>query len=78
MADIQVRRLPVMTRDKRLVGIISLGNIAVMQGLGVAGAGVGGISEPGGDHSRPVAREPERTRSTQLGGSFGLNLRLRT
>ncbi|MFL5201572.1 MAG: CBS domain-containing protein, partial [Microvirga sp.] len=25
MADIQVRRLPVLTRDKRLVGIISLG-----------------------------------------------------
>ncbi len=29
MADIQVRRLPVVNRDKRLVGIISLGDIAV-------------------------------------------------
>jgi CBS domain-containing protein len=28
MADIQVRRLPVMNREKRLVGIVSLGNIA--------------------------------------------------
>lgn len=28
MADIQVRRLPVLNRDKRLVGIVSLGNIA--------------------------------------------------
>ncbi len=28
MADIQVRRLPVMNRDKRLVGVVSLGNIA--------------------------------------------------
>ncbi|WP_039917840.1 CBS domain-containing protein [Cellvibrio mixtus] len=28
MADIQIRRLPVLNRDKRLVGIVSLGNIA--------------------------------------------------
>src|SRR5439155_7824814 len=28
MADIQVRRLAVMTRDKRLVGIVSLGDLA--------------------------------------------------
>ena len=34
MADIQVRRLPVLTRDKRLVGIISLGDMAVTEGAG--------------------------------------------
>lgn len=28
MADIQMRRLPVVNRDKRLVGVVSLGNIA--------------------------------------------------
>nr|WP_298146049.1 CBS domain-containing protein [uncultured Pseudomonas sp.] len=28
MADNQVRRLPVMNHDKRLVGVVSLGNIA--------------------------------------------------
>src|SRR5947199_10740830 len=28
MADLQVRRLPVLNRDKRLVGILSLGDIA--------------------------------------------------
>ncbi|PAU63076.1 inosine-5-monophosphate dehydrogenase [Pseudomonas sp. PIC25] len=28
MADIQVRRLPVMNREKRLVGVVSLGNIS--------------------------------------------------
>ncbi|MFL5157349.1 MAG: CBS domain-containing protein, partial [Microvirga sp.] len=28
MADIQVRRLPVLTRDKRLAGIVSLGDMA--------------------------------------------------
>ncbi|MDG9925647.1 MULTISPECIES: CBS domain-containing protein [unclassified Pseudomonas] len=28
MADIQKRRLPVLTREKRLIGVVSLGNIA--------------------------------------------------
>jgi CBS domain-containing protein len=28
MADLQVRRLPVLSREKRLVGVVSLGNIA--------------------------------------------------
>ena len=28
MADLQVRRLPVLNREKRLVGVVSLGNIA--------------------------------------------------
>ncbi|HLT03523.1 MAG TPA: CBS domain-containing protein [Pseudomonas sp.] len=31
MADIQLRRLPVLSRDKRLVGVVSLGNIASIQ-----------------------------------------------
>ncbi|PTU73684.1 CBS domain-containing protein [Pseudomonas mangrovi] len=30
MADIQVRRLPVLDREKRLVGVVSLGNIAAL------------------------------------------------
>ena len=30
MADIQVRRLPVLDREKRLVGVVSLGNIAAI------------------------------------------------
>ena len=29
MGDIQVRRLPVVNRDKRLVGIVSLGDLAI-------------------------------------------------
>jgi CBS domain-containing protein len=52
MAANQVRRLPVVNRDKRLVGIISLGDVAVMQGPDAAGAAIGGISQPGGAHSQ--------------------------
>ena len=52
MADSQVRRLPVLTRDKRLVGIISLGDMAVTDGSERAGEAVAGISQPGGQHSQ--------------------------
>src|SRR3954470_17817873 len=52
MADIQVRRLPVLNRDKRLVGIVSLGDLAVTDKAGNVGAAVAGISQPGGQHSQ--------------------------
>ncbi|MDF2973951.1 MAG: inosine-5-monophosphate dehydrogenase [Microvirga sp.] len=52
MADIQVRRLPVLTRDKRLVGIISLGDMAVSDGSARVTEAVAGISQPGGQHSQ--------------------------
>jgi CBS domain-containing protein len=52
MADIKVRRLPVLNRGKRLVGILSLGDIALTEGAGHAAGALCGISEPGGDHSQ--------------------------
>ncbi len=52
MSEQQVRRLPVLNRDKRLVGIISLGDVAVMESPDAAAAAISGISEPGGDHSQ--------------------------
>jgi CBS domain-containing protein len=52
MGDIQVRRLPVMSRDKRLVGIISLGDAAVQASAGRTGEALSGISRPGGEHSQ--------------------------
>jgi len=45
MGDVQLRRLPVVDRDKRLVGILSLGDVA-MKGDGAAGKALGGISRP--------------------------------
>jgi len=52
MADIQVRRLPVLSRDKRLVGILSLGDIAIGPDSDDAGEALRGISQPGGEHTQ--------------------------
>jgi CBS-domain-containing membrane protein len=52
MSDIKVRRLPVLDHDKRLVGIVSLGDIALTDGGGSAGDALHDISEPGGEHSQ--------------------------
>lgn len=52
MADIQVRRLPVMNHDKRLVGILSLGDIAISPDGKGAGEALSGISRPGGEHTQ--------------------------
>ena len=52
MADIKVRRLPVLNRNKRLVGIISLGDIAMTDSPDCAGEAMCAISEPGGMHSQ--------------------------
>jgi CBS domain-containing protein len=52
MADIQVRRLPVLNRDKRLVGILSLGDIAISSDGKHAGDALLGISHPSGEHTQ--------------------------
>ena len=51
MGDIQVRRLPVLDRNKRLVGILSLGDIALKRREQAAEA-LSGISRPGGEHTQ--------------------------
>jgi CBS domain-containing protein len=52
MSDIQVRRLPVVNREKRLVGIISIGDVAMTTGAAEVGQAVTGISEAGGQHTQ--------------------------
>jgi len=50
MAEMQVRRLPVVDREKRLVGVISLADIALKHDTEVAGAALEGVcarTEPG-------------------------------
>ncbi len=52
MGDLQVRRLPVLNRDKRLVGIVSIGDLARNGEIMEAGQALSGISQPGGEHSQ--------------------------
>jgi CBS domain-containing protein len=49
MGDEQVRRLPVVSRDKRLVGIVSLGDVAQRE-TRAASKAVKGATRPGGSH----------------------------
>ena len=52
MGKIQVRRLPVLNRDKRLVGIVALSDVASCEDPKKTGKAVAGISTPGGLHSQ--------------------------
>jgi CBS domain-containing protein len=57
MGEQRLRRLPVLSRSKRLVGILSLGDLAVEQGSqDEAAEALGGISRPGGEHSQSSQR----------------------
>jgi CBS domain-containing protein len=52
MGDIQVRRLPVVNRQKRLVGILSLGDVAYETDAAGTDQTLGRISQPGGQHTQ--------------------------
>jgi CBS domain-containing protein len=52
MAEQKLQRLPVMNRDKHLVGIVSLGDIAIQGDSNVVDTAVSGMKEPGGPHTQ--------------------------
>ena len=60
MGDVKVRRLPVVNRDKRLVGILSLGDLAKGENAAAAGQTVADISAPGGAHSEKSGQEARK------------------
>lgn len=48
----QIRRLPVLNRAKRMVGIVSLGDLAVNGGTSIGGEALKEVSEPTHSHVR--------------------------
>ena len=52
MAEMKIRRMPVVNRDKRLVGIIALADLVTSAKSGYATAALSGISQAGGAHSQ--------------------------
>ena len=52
MGEVKVRRLPVVNRDKRLVGIISIGDLARKEEQTLTGSTLARISKTGGNHSQ--------------------------
>ena len=54
MGEIKVRRLPVLNRNKRLVGIVSLGDLARKEEPAVTVRAVNEISKPKGRHSQAL------------------------
>jgi CBS domain-containing protein len=54
MGEQKVRRLPVLSREKRLVGIVSIGDVSRSAKPNTAGKTVAAISQPGGEHSQSL------------------------
>ena len=53
MGEQQVRRLPVVNRNKRLVGILSLADVAQQEADGrKVGNALRGVVKPGGEHTQ--------------------------
>jgi len=51
MADLQLRRLPVVSHDRQVVGIVSIGDLARDERPRKVGEALQGISRPGGPHN---------------------------
>jgi CBS domain-containing protein len=64
MAEQRVRRLPVMNRQKRLVGVVSLGDIAQGRQSLLAARALSGIARQGGQHTGDLSSS-RRSQVTQ-------------
>ena len=53
MGEQQIRRLPVLSREKRLVGIVSIGDLAHAK-ASKAGKAMAEITKPGGAHTQTL------------------------
>ncbi len=62
MEEVQVRRMPVVDRDKHLVGMVSLGDVATKASRSEAADALAGISEPA---------EPDRSGTSAASGAAG-------
>ncbi|RJF95949.1 CBS domain-containing protein [Noviherbaspirillum saxi] len=56
MGDLQIRRLPVVNKDKRLVGIVSLGDVSNNADIAPTAEALSAISEPASQHISGVQR----------------------
>jgi len=56
MGENQVRRLPIMNREKRLVGIVTLADAALEHDPVVVGEALLRVVEPGGEHCQSAAQ----------------------
>ncbi len=56
MGDLQIRRLPVVDKNKRLVGIVSLGDITQTADTEIAGEALSSITEKASQHTSTGAR----------------------
>lgn len=60
MARLQLRRMPVVDRHRRLVGIVSIGDLAQDMKPSRVGATLREVSEPGGRYSQAVPEGGDR------------------
>ena len=63
MEERQIRRVPVLNREKRLVGIVSLADIAISSNPAFSGMALRDVSEP----RQPTARQRRLAQRSQAG-----------
>jgi CBS-domain-containing membrane protein len=54
LGDEQIRRMPVLSRNKRLVGIVALADLTINAQPQQTGATLSAISRHGGQHSQAL------------------------